>query len=72
VERSESALTIEVGDLKRRLERVGAVVALDVRQPSAYAEYPGAIPGSVRIPPHDLPNRYRELPGDRLIVLYCT
>jgi adenylyltransferase/sulfurtransferase len=63
---------ISVGDLKRRLERGEPVVVLDVRQPLAYAEYPGAIPGSVRISPSELPDRYGELPRDRLVVSYCT
>ncbi len=68
----EAGPTISVGELKRRLDRGENVVVLDVRQPSAYAEYPGAIPGSSRIPPAELPDRYHELPQDRLIVPYCT
>ncbi len=64
--------TVTVVDLKRLLDRGEGVVLLDVRQPSAYAEYPGAIPGSIRIAPADLPTRYGELPRGRPIVPYCT
>ena len=66
----ETIPMISVRELKRRLDRGEEVVILDVRQPSAYAEYPCAIPGSIRIPPTELPERYKELPQDRLIVPY--
>jgi rhodanese-related sulfurtransferase len=71
-ERAEPVPMISAGELKRRLDRGEHVVVLDVRQPSAYAEYPGAIPGSIRIPPAELPDRYGELPRGRLILSYCT
>ena len=64
--------TISARQLAERIERGLPTVILDVRQPTAYAEYPGAIPGSVRIPPAELPDRYGELPRDRPIVTYCT
>jgi rhodanese-related sulfurtransferase len=64
--------TISVAELKRRLDRGQPTVVLDVRQPTAYAQYPGAIPGSIRITPGAIPERYVELPRDRLIVPYCT
>lgn len=67
-----SAPTITAEDLERQLNHGEPVLVLDVRQPAAYAEYPGAIPGSVRIPPSEIPDRYSELPRDRLIVAYCT
>lgn len=63
---------ISASELKQRLERGEPTLALDVRQPTAYAEYPGAIPGSTRISPSEIPDRYPELPRDRLIVPYCT
>jgi len=68
----QSTPTITADDLERRLKRGEPVLVLDVRQPVAYAEYPGEIPGSVRIPPSEIPDRYAELPRDRLIVPYCT
>jgi rhodanese-related sulfurtransferase len=64
--------TISVAELKRRMDRGEPIVVLDVRQPTAYAQYPGAVPGSRRIPPGAVPERYQELPSDRLIVPYCT
>lgn len=73
--KSESASaepSISAAGLRRLLERGENVTVLDVRQPSAYAEYPGSIPGSIRIPPAEIPDRYHELPRDRPIVVYCT
>lgn len=70
-EQSPVAL-ISVDQLKRRLDQGDNVLVVDVRQPNAYAAYPGEIPNSVRIPPSELPERYGELPRDRPIVLYCT
>jgi len=64
--------TISVADLRQRLDRGEGAIALDVRQPHAYAEYPGVIPGSIRIPPADLPERFDELPRNMPIVPYCT
>jgi rhodanese-related sulfurtransferase len=63
---------ISVRELKRRLDQGEEVVVVDVRQPAGYDAYPGTIPGSVRIPPTVLPERYQELPRDRALVLFCT
>jgi rhodanese-related sulfurtransferase len=68
----QSVQTVSVDELKQMLDRGQAVLVLDVRQPGGYAEMPGGVPGSVRIPPADLVDRYVELPRDRLIVPYCT
>jgi rhodanese-related sulfurtransferase len=63
---------ITVGDLATRLQRGEPTVLLDVRQPAAFEQYPNAIPGSLRIAPGEIPQRYAELPTDRTIVAYCT
>jgi rhodanese-related sulfurtransferase len=62
--------TITPGELRRLIHSGENVVVLDVRQPTALSEYPGAIPGSVRIPPSEVPRRYRELPRGSVIVPY--
>lgn len=63
---------ISVQELERRLGRGERIAVVDVRQPSGYDAFPGEIPGSMRIPPAELPARYEDLPRDRPIVLYCT
>jgi hypothetical protein len=67
---AESPPMVSPEELKRRLDRGEDVVVLDVRQPEAYAECPGAIPGSIRIPPAEIPERYNELPRNRPIIPY--
>jgi rhodanese-related sulfurtransferase len=63
---------LSVRQLKRKLDLGEDVVIVDVRQPGGYLDYPYAIPGSVSIPPAELPDQYEELPRDKLIVTYCT
>ena len=63
---------LSVRQLKRKLDLGEDVLIVDVRQPGGYLDYPYAIPGSVSIPPAELPDRYEELPRDKLIVIYCT
>lgn len=63
---------IGVADLKRALDRGDPVVVLDVRQPDAYRQSPAAIPGSIRIPPGELPERFTQVPQGRPVVTYCT
>jgi rhodanese-related sulfurtransferase len=63
---------ILAAELHQRLRRGERILPLDVRQPAAYAEHAGAIPGSRRIPPAEVPDRYAEVPRDLLVVPYCT
>lgn len=66
------AVGVKPAELKRMLDSGEPVLALDVRQPDALSTCPFSIPGSVRIPPSELPDRYGELPRDRTIVAFCT
>ena len=58
--------------LRRMLDRGEAVTVLDVRSRQTYADAQAAIAGSVRISPHEISQRYSELPRDRLIVAFCA
>jgi adenylyltransferase/sulfurtransferase len=64
--------TLTAEELKRRLDAGEKLAVVDVRQPTGYEVYPGTIPGSIRIPPAELPERYQQLPRDRAIALFCT
>ena len=48
---------LSVAQLKRKLDLGEDVVIVDVRQPGGYLDYPYAIPGSVSMPPAQLPER---------------
>ena len=58
-------------EAKARLD-AGRAIVLDVVSPRAWDQLDEAIPGAVRIPPDEVPNRLDELPRDRAIITYCT
>ena len=59
-------------DLKRRIDRGDRLLVIDVRQNDAFEASPGLLPGAVRIPPTELPERLAEVPRDRALIFYCT
>ena len=61
-----------VDEVRQRLDRGEPVVFLDVRNPQAWASSDVKLPGAIRIPLDELPERAGELPRDRPIVAYCT
>lgn len=67
----EGILRIDSTDAKTRVD-AGEAMILDVVAPAAWARLPIAIRGAVRIPPDEIPDRWRELPRDRAIIAYCT
>jgi adenylyltransferase/sulfurtransferase len=64
---SQSELTVE--DLKRRLDQHEKLFILDVRNPEEYQLC--RIPGSTLIPLPELSRRFRELDGEREIIVHC-
>jgi len=59
-------------DLNRRLESGLPTTVIDLRQAFDYELLPRIIPGSLRIPIHEVPNRHEEIPREHDIVLVCT
>jgi rhodanese-related sulfurtransferase len=58
-----------VEQLKEKLDQGNPPTLLDVREPN---EWPiSDLPGSVKIPLGQLPQRYSELPPEAQIVVYC-
>jgi len=68
----EGVESISVAQLRKKLDRGDAVTILDVRQPVDEGPLAASIPGSIRILPADLPDRYPDLPRDTLLVPFCT
>jgi adenylyltransferase/sulfurtransferase len=60
---------ISVETLKQMRDRKEDFVLVDVRNPDEFAI--SEITGSVKLPLPDLPQRFQELPKDKLIVLHC-
>lgn len=67
-----SSVDLPVAKLMATLDRGEPVLVVDVRQEDGFRTHPFTIPGSIRIPSADLPDRFEELPRDRLIALFCT
>jgi adenylyltransferase/sulfurtransferase len=61
--------TITAGELNAMKERGDDIYLVDVREPAEFEIV--RIPGSVLIPPRELPSRLFELPQDKPVVLYC-
>jgi len=59
-------------DLAARLEMGDEVAIVDLRHFSDFAAGGTKLPGAMHIPPEDLENRYKEIPRDRDVVVYCT
>ena len=60
---------ISGAQLDEYLDREIPLFLVDMRNPDAYCK--AHIRGAVNIPANELKQRVRELPTDRLIVLYC-
>ncbi len=64
-------LRIDPTDAKARVD-AGEAIILDVVSPMAWEELDLAIEGAVRIAPHELGERWGELPREREVIAYCT
>ena len=60
---------ITVHELQALMQKEGSVQIFDVRQPEEYNA--GHIQGATLIPLGDLPARYKEIPANRKVVVYC-
>ena len=60
---------IEVEQIKAMLDRKEDFVYVDVRNPAEFDIC--SIPGTAKLPLPEFPQRYQELPKDKLIVLHC-
>jgi hypothetical protein len=63
---------ISQAGLKRALDHGDPVTLLDARRPEQVREHPETLPGALSIPPTEIERRYRELPPDREVVVYCA
>jgi hypothetical protein len=63
---------ITVQELKAKMDKGEALVVVDVRTGRDYEGSKIKIKGAVRIPIVQMEERYRELPKDKEVILYCT
>jgi rhodanese-related sulfurtransferase len=68
---SESEKFLSADELKKMMDSGREeLVLIDVRTPLEYAA--GYIPGATLIPYTEIAQRTKEIPKDKLVVLYCT
>jgi rhodanese-related sulfurtransferase len=63
---------ITVDELKRRMDTEEDFTILDVRNPQAWAESDGMVPGAIRVPVDALEKNLSRIPKNRPVVAYCT
>lgn len=66
------ASRLEPEELKRQLDAGEPVFIVDLRHPLELLPDPFMLPGALHFSPDNLAARYKEIPLDRDIVLYCT
>lgn len=59
-------------ELNQKLDSGENVTILDLRHPLDFLPQPYTIPGAIRMPMEQLPERQAEIPRDREVVVYCT
>ncbi|HJR51642.1 MAG TPA: VTT domain-containing protein [Gemmatimonadales bacterium] len=59
-------------ELKRKLETGEMPMIVDLRHTVDFDTDPVVIPGAVHVSPEELERRWREIPLDRDVILYCT
>ncbi len=65
----EERESVTVEELKARIERKADFLLVDVREPGEARIC--SIPGAQLIPMNQLPERYKELPQDRELIIHC-
>ena len=67
-----AAPRITVDELKRRMDAEEDFTFLDSRNPQAWAESDGMVPGAIRVPVNELEKYLSRIPKNRPVVEFCT
>jgi len=59
-------------ELKRKMDSGEEVTVIDLRHSMDFEADPSTIPGALFLPSEEFEERYKELPTDRELVLFCT
>jgi len=59
-------------ELKRKIEEGEDISIVDLRHSMDFEADPSTIPGAIYLPSEEFDQRYREIPSDRELILYCT
>lgn len=67
-----SDFRISPEQVKARIDAGEPVFFVDARNPTAWGEAMRKLPDALRIPASEIEQHLGELPGERMIVAYCT
>ena len=59
-------------ELKKKIEAGEDVTVIDLRHSMDFEADPNTIPGALYVPSEEFDRRYKEIPQDRELILYCT
>jgi membrane protein DedA with SNARE-associated domain len=59
-------------ELKQKMDANEDLVVVDLRHSMDFGSDPATIPGALYLPSEEFEHRYKELPVDKELVLYCT
>jgi rhodanese-related sulfurtransferase len=66
------ATRVTTDEVKARLDRGEPLAFIDARNPTAWGEADTKLPGAIRVPADELPDRLGELPRECGVISYCT
>lgn len=72
VQNAPEPLRLAAEAVIKRMNRGEAVYFVDARNPQAWAEASTKLPGAVRVPADAVEQHLADMPGDRMMVAYCT
>lgn len=70
--RELDAARVAAADVKAQLDAGEPLFIVDLRHRLGQEAEPPTLPGALRMQPHELEARHREIPRDRDVVLFCT
>ncbi len=63
---------VTVEEVIQRMEKGEPFTFIDARNPKDWGEADKKLPGAIRIPADHISEHLKEIPGDRVIITYCT
>jgi len=63
---------ITVDEVQQRMDRGEQFTFLDCRNPTAWGEAQGKLPGAIRVPSDDIEQHLDEISTRRTVITYCS
>jgi hypothetical protein len=66
------ATRVTTDEIRERMKKGEPFTFIDARNPTAWSEAVEKLPGAIRVPADEVASHLAEIPGDRVIITYCT